>query len=199
MKIALDIGNVLVAVNTQALGELLKEFGCIKDMEETVSWVECLGGLVNLGVCGFYDALRTHLVVGEAEAGRLTQAWHEMVEMPPEIRQVLEDASQIHKMILASNIGPEHASVVRGDSLFNSFPQFFSYEVGAAKPSRLFFHQLRAEHPGFRGATFIDDREENLAAAAGAGMKTIQFRLDEHPTYAKAAEVLGGFLGIPKR
>jgi putative hydrolase of the HAD superfamily len=83
---------------------------------------------------------------------------------------------------LLSNGVPEVMSRVRKDRPLSEYfdAVVVSYEVGCAKPDPRIYHlclaALRAEA---ESALFVDDRRENLDAAARLGLQVFQFKGDE--------------------
>ena len=53
----------------------------------------------------------------------------------------------------------------------------YSCEVGARKPSKLYYHSFLQMHPEFKGAIYVDDNKENLEASKEFGFITIRLDL----------------------
>ena len=77
-------------------------------------------------------------------------------------------------------MGLEHAAYIR-----NNHPEVFagrilhlSCEVGARKPTKLYFQSFLMQHPEFADSVFVDDREENLEMAKQMGFEPHQFSLE---------------------
>src|SRR5208282_4959941 len=91
------------------------------------------------------------------------------------------------RVALLSNIGKEHsqyfrklmATAVDSKGISRAI-QFFSCEVGARKPSLLYYQTFLYMHPDFKeNCLYIDDLQENLDAAKKLGFKTVKFDLKD--------------------
>lgn len=82
-----------------------------------------------------------------------------------------------HRVVCGTNTIDSHWEnhLERGDYSF--FDQTYaSNKIGAAKPDTLFYQLiLKAENTLPENAFFVDDREENVKAAASLGINAIQF------------------------
>jgi putative hydrolase of the HAD superfamily len=106
--------------------------------------------------------------------------WTEVFDPDPILPpHVLPELASRFPMTLVSNTNEAHADFVRRN--YDFFPYFtnlvFSYEVGALKPdARIFERAIAVAGYPAGNLLFIDDRSENIAAAAGLGLQTHQFR-----------------------
>ena len=113
-------------------------------------------------------------------------AWT-MIEPDPEMAQVVRALRRAGlRCCLATNQEPHraaHMSEHLGYSrLFDR--EFYSCRMGVAKPSTTYFRSIVdelgvvAEH-----VLFLDDREDNVAAAQQAGLHAAQFLIDSGPAH----------------
>ena len=72
--------------------------------------------------------------------------------------------------------------------VFNKCIQHFSCEVGARKPSKLFFQSFLMEEPHFHRSIFIDDIDENVEMAKKCGFRAVRFNINDFSDDALAAE-----------
>jgi putative hydrolase of the HAD superfamily len=107
------------------------------------------------------------------------KCWTEVFDPTPILPDhVLPTLAALFPMTLVSNTNQAHAEFVRDN--YNVFPFFqnlvLSYQVGALKPEpRIFEYAIEvAGHPPDR-LLMIDDRPENVEAAASLGLHTHRF------------------------
>jgi FMN phosphatase YigB (HAD superfamily) len=90
--------------------------------------------------------------------------------------------SQGVKFALLSNMGKEHHDYLKiiCPEIFDlSEIHFLSYQVGARKPSRVYFKTFIDDYNSWGGSIYIDDRLENLIASKQYAFRAIQFELDK--------------------
>jgi FMN phosphatase YigB (HAD superfamily) len=95
----------------------------------------------------------------------------------------LELQNDGYEIALVSNIGHEHKARIEDSRTFEKCIKFFSCDVGARKPTMLYYKTFLDMHPEFLGALYVDDLAENLAMGEKFGLKPIEFaldRLDKH-------------------
>jgi hypothetical protein len=61
-----------------------------------------------------------------------------------------------------------------------------SYEVGARKPSNIYFQSFLQDYPSWIGCVYVDDRKDNLLTGKKYGFRTIQFDLS---TFSSSKEM----------
>ncbi len=94
---------------------------------------------------------------------------------------LLDELHAVYLLALLNNEGKEWGQCSRQTyDFYNLFHVTLgSYEAGVAKPSREIFHMLgdRLKHHkiALSECLFIDDNEQNVAAAKDAGMSAIVF------------------------
>lgn len=177
--IALDIGNVLCRVNLQPFFDKVYNL---------------LGWQKNR-ILSFCNAVHHDLGITDVimdfkkEFGRdfsnetyqdLLNAWLKCVWIEDDMVDFMNKLVKTERVALLSNIGPDHAFLMRNkySSFVNKCSQHFSCEVGARKPTKLFFQSFLLEYPGNEGILFIDDRIENLFMAQRLGFDARFFDLE---------------------
>lgn len=98
------------------------------------------------------------------------------------------------KIALLSNMGPEHITYLRETcpQMFEGAVQHISCEVGARKPTKLFFQSFCLDNDEFcifrdengnrldySGCVYVDDIEENLRMGKKYGFKVYNLNLEE--------------------
>src|SRR5262249_1121869 len=92
---------------------------------------------------------------------------------------LLRVLKQKYPLILVSNTNEVHVDFIRANYGFLEFfdHHVLSYEVGSLKPERkIFEHAIAVSGYPPEALFFTDDREENIVAANGLGMRGHQFR-----------------------
>jgi FMN phosphatase YigB (HAD superfamily) len=86
------------------------------------------------------------------------------------------------RIALLSNLGLEHAKMMpyilaQGD-FYKSSVKHFSCEVGARKPSLIYYQSFLQQFPEFYHSVYVDDLAENLEASKKFCFQTFQFSLE---------------------
>ena len=55
-----------------------------------------------------------------------------------------------------------------------------SYEVGARKPSKLYYQSFLLDHPEYKGCLYVDDLPQNLAVGRYYGFRSFEYNLEEN-------------------
>ncbi len=198
-RVALDIGNVLCHVDV--VGEFfdyLVEEKIMKDRDqahEFVSGIQCGQdlGLYNIRQ-GFYK-FNPHLSKNVLQ--NIHDKWLDIVIPSEEMLDVLDEAlGKGYKIALLSNIGKDHCAVIRQKcECFKHCLQHFSCEVGARKPSKLFYQSFLLQYGWPKNIMFLDDRQENIEAAKDYFFG-VRFDMEDYESDSEAAEVLRRHLGL---
>jgi putative hydrolase of the HAD superfamily len=122
---------------------------------------------------------RLDRVFSEAQIGELVRldiaSWGHLIDGTLALIRDLESAGQ--RLAVLSNMPFEVARAIAGWPVARHFEQLlFSCDFGEVKPDRRYFGQAlgRLGVPAHE-VTFIDDRQENVTAAAQLGMHAIKF------------------------
>jgi len=183
--VALDIGNVLVHADFKGfISKLSKTLNI--SLEEATYFMNRSQKLHDLGLTVMRDELADHLKVkSQPLMDELVGAWNSC------INEDVSTVSQINhlmkknkiKVALLSNVGIEHsqrmAGILNRDGFFDRCVKYFSCQVGARKPSSLYYQSFLQLHPEWKGAAYVDDLQENLDASKPFGFRTFRFSLEE--------------------
>lgn len=184
--VCLDIGNVLCHVDFQSfLNKLSKTLNITLD--DAMYFMNRTQKLHDLGLTVMADELRDHFKIrSPLIIEELQDAWNNVVSPNLTIIEFftrLRDRDNL-KVALLSNIGIEHAEQIKNKLSHNSFflyaKKHFSCEVGARKPSMLYYQSFLSIHPEFKGCVYVDDLQENLDASKQFEFKTFKFNLKDY-------------------
>jgi FMN phosphatase YigB (HAD superfamily) len=163
-KIALDIGNVLMHFNinyfTEKLANRMSVF-----QKDAHFFLETIQPLQDNNLTTVYSSLRNTYHANDSAAKELVNDWCNTLK-PSEImlKWVQELKASGVKVALLSNMGPEHLDHMRRyySELFKDSIHHISCEVGARKPTKLFYQSFIRDNPEFKNALYLDDIEENI-------------------------------------
>ena len=193
--VALDIGNVLCHVN---FDNLLKEISDTLNLtlEDSLYFINRNQKLNDLGLTNLKKELHDHTgIVSEVTISRIMTSWNETVYANPVVlgmfnKMIAENELQV---ALLSNIGHEHAHVMEHvlgvGGFFNHAIKHFSCDVGARKPTALYYQSFLMEHPEFEGCVYVDDVLENLTAGVRFGFQPYHFALDKMDVAQELPEI----------
>lgn len=127
----------------------------------------------------FWSKLAKALDVNVKE---LKQLWERIYvkkfKLNTRVMNLVKRLKKRYKIVLLSNDLPSHSKInlKRGDyKIFDKV--FLSSKIGLRKPDkRVYLYVLRKLKVKPEECVFIDDREENVAAAKKLGINTIQFK-----------------------
>jgi len=182
--IALDIGNVLVHFDVQNMVQELSKFvtGYSQEvkMEVALSTLERVQASHDLGLLNFKHAMEEFLIRQDKSmtlaarqlssgADSLVEYWNDIVKLDNNIISFIKTLKENDvKIALLSNMGKEHYNHLKKifPELFEDSIEFISFQVGARKPTKLYYHLFTQEHPEFKHALYLDDLQDNLDASA---------------------------------
>lgn len=179
MRVAFDIGNVLVAFDIDIFVKRLHKELNISE-REALYFLEHLQHHQDIGVTTVAQSLRTHYKLDDVD--HLVKAWNDILVPNERMLRFLENLrDEGVKVALLSNMGKEHAVHLRTTcpELFKDAYQHLSFEVGARKPTKLFFQSFCLEHNEFLGCLYLDDLEENLQMGKKFCFSAYRFQLDK--------------------
>lgn len=207
MIIAFDIGNVLVHVNLDSFCSFLVNKGIFDSVESAEKYTHSIQKAQDVGLCDissdvrFLDQRYDKRIVRDVTITQeeLILEWNKtVVPSKPMIRLVELLDSTFHKIALLSNIGHDHASYLRSQcEVFGECIQHFSCEVGARKPSKLFYQSfitdlkyLGMSKQNRKGIIFFDDNEQNVNSAESYFDEAHLFHLKSFVNDEAAAEAI---------
>jgi FMN phosphatase YigB (HAD superfamily) len=180
MHIAFDIGRVLVHVN---FDKFLKVY-CdlfLDQLDDPMAFLFDLHGQQDVGLTTIARAAKERFGIPTNQTNALLEAWNDSIEPEPDMMKLIID---LHKegwnIALLSNMGLEHAEHLRKGlpDLFKLCDSHLSCDVGARKPSKLFFQSFLMDYPDYRGCIFVDDLEQNRKVANFYGFQSYDFNLE---------------------
>jgi FMN phosphatase YigB (HAD superfamily) len=182
--ICFDIGNVLCRVDFDNFLDALSKH---RNITRAEAWyfLGRMQKLHDLGMTTLRDELHDHFKINsEIVINELLEHWNGSVQREGQMFGLLDDLMDNgFKVALLSNIGFEHAEylnkVCSSFTAWKNAVHFFSCDVGARKPSTLYYQSFLMQCPKFKGALYIDDRQENLDTGKDFGFKTVNFSLDD--------------------
>lgn len=183
--VALDIGNVLCHVDFSDFLNQLSEALNIT-IDEANYFLNRSQKLHDLGLTVMADELRDHFKIkSTVTINKLLNSWDLCITPDFEVLDMYNRLSEKDglQVALLSNIGLEHAvlmeKVLSHNGFFKNSIKHFSCEVGARKPSKLYYQSFLWEHPEFRGCVYVDDVEANLATGQKFGFLPYHFDLSK--------------------
>ena len=114
------------------------------------------------------------------------------------------------QVALLSNVGLEHAIVMEkildhhhlhSNKFFSKCVKHLSCQVGARKPTKLYYQSFLQQHPEFEGAAYLDDLQENLDMGKEFGFRPYFFSLEKEQrlTLAKLKDIESFILHTDRR
>lgn len=183
--LALDIGNVLCHLRQNHFVDILSSKLNITTAE-SIRFLKRFWELHDLGFTRIEDELIDKLgVKSEITLNELTEAWNGVIVSSRSTINFINWLRSEHevKIALLSNMGVEHAQLMKTKlsqrDLFNSSIKHLSCEVGARKPSKIYYQSFLWENPEFKGCVYVDDLIENLKAGEKFGFEPFYFSLQD--------------------
>lgn len=183
--VAFDVGNVLVHVDfPKFINKLSKTLNI--SVEDATYFMNRSQKLHDLGLTVMRDELIDHLHIKSGPLREeLVDDWNSCINVEPQMVQMLNNVNDMCglEVALVSNVGLEHAQrmeqILNINGFFDRATKHFSCEVGARKPTYLYFQSFLQLHPEWEGCLYVDDLQDNLNAGAKFGLKPYRFSLEE--------------------
>lgn len=193
-QLALDIGNVICHVDfDKILNVLSKSLNISK--AEALYFLNRTQKLHDLGLTNLSDELHDHFnIKSEIIIADILSEWNKSIQIDNDvIREIerLRDKLDL-EIALVSNIGIEHAEHIRKNLSLGNTIQFFSCEVGARKPSYLYYKTFLDMYPQFNGAIYLDDLDVNLEIGRKFGLNALKFALSDYKRNPLDSLLVGG-------
>lgn len=184
--IAFDIGNVLVDVNFAPFEECWNQYG-LHHHENYMDFLLDLHGQQDVGLTTIRRAVKERfsnvlLHPLNATLCELDIAWDKIVIPNETMIGFMNDLrDEGHPVALWSNMGKEHAELIQDEypEIMEGKINHLSCEVGARKPTKLYYQSFFMDHPEFRDCVYLDDLVRNVARAKTYGVKAIHFELNK--------------------
>jgi FMN phosphatase YigB (HAD superfamily) len=185
--LAVDLGNVICQVNFDNFNKKLSNTLNLS-LDEVNYFLNRTQKLHDLGMTNMSDELRDHFQIRSPEIiDDLIDEWNKTVRADPfmldELIRIMHPTQGIEqvKVALLSNIGKEHSSLIKNiltTDIFDHAIKFFSCDVGARKPTYIYYKTFLDMYPEFKGCVYMDDRIENIETGLLFGFKAQHFELD---------------------
>lgn len=198
--IALDIGNVICYADLQPfVNKISKTFNVT--IAEASAWLRSFQQIHDLGLTTMAQQLKLNFNCrSEATITELENIWSNQIQPCYEMLHMLDDMGRKDnvKVALLSNIGVEHAAQMQKKlkPLIDHAITHFSCDVGARKPTKLYYQSFLMEYPEFKGCLYVDDLPENLETGVNLGFRPHHFDLSKEfpssytPNIRKIKEII---------
>lgn len=188
-KIIFDLGNVLLDVKLENFTDYVDNLVAgwpaeYRPKYSAFTFLEKLQPLQDIGVTNLDKALLDYLPP-LYDFDNFLMAWYSTVSINQKMLSFVRKLQSWNiEIALLSNIGMDHAAWWRAEKLLPNTIEHFSYEVGARKPSKLYFQSFILNYPEFkvsgcRPTLYLDDRPENLVTAEEVGFRSYLFELNK--------------------
>ena len=182
--ICFDVGNVLVSVD---FSQVLSSIARLADVTpgDANYFLIKTQKFHDLGIITLEEAFKDHFRFHySSNYEELLRYWDESLSFESVMTDFLSELNEKGvKIALLSNIGAEHASILDREwgnkKWYKQAIHFYSCEVGARKPSMLYYQSFLLQYPKFKNALYIDDLQPNLDAGKKMGFRTLRFSLDD--------------------
>jgi len=193
MHVAFDIGNVLCTFDIHKFVKDLYDEYYI-DCKCSYAFLESIQHIHDIGAVTMCTAFENKYFVryndtfsvmrnghlSNDEIYHVIKMWNKIIKPADIMLNLLDNLrSDGVKISLLSNMGKDHHMYLQEKypELFNGTVQHISYQVGARKPSKLFYQSFLLDNEEFKGASYIDDIEENCKVAKKYSFKVYNFDL----------------------
>jgi putative hydrolase of the HAD superfamily len=185
--IAVDLGDVICRVDFDNFKKQLSIAANIS-LDDAEYFLNRTQKSHDLGLSSLSDELHDHFKIkSEPLVNGLVKEWNKTVIVNKMMKHFLEEMiDKGTEVALLSNIGIDHSSIIEGilgEVIYKNSVKFFSCNVGARKPSLLYYKTFLDMYPKFASCLYIDDRPENIEAAKLFGFNAVVFELskmDDH-------------------
>jgi FMN phosphatase YigB (HAD superfamily) len=193
--VALDIGNVLCHVDFNGfLNDLSAELNV--NLEDAMYFLNRSQKKHDLGITIMRDELHDHFhIKSPVIIDRLLHSWSKSIKPDLRVLDMYNTMTEKHglKVALLSNIGIEHAKqaeeILAHGGFFEGAIKHFSCNVGARKPTSLYYQSFLMEYPEFHGCVYVDDVLENLETGKRYGFRSYHFDLSKMDTSRELPEI----------
>jgi len=170
--VAFDIGNVLCEVDLEHFYSIYNEniYYGNRSLNNAQDFLDCLHAQQDLGASTVDKKLIELSLFGAPDLSRekiekIKRGWNETIVIHDMMIEFKNDLLRRGvNVALLSNMGFEHKEHIKKKhpELFDGCILHLSCDVGARKPSRLYYQSFLLDHPEFKGALYLDDLDNNL-------------------------------------
>ena len=183
--ICFDLGNVLVRVDLEKFYNKLPL--SLKDI------VVAMQAQQDVGLVTIQDIAKLAPGMFHSFGDQIEEVWNSTIEPSKTMFGIVEMfLEQGYSVAILSNIGLEHAAYLRKHpvcrAVFEESILHFSCEVGARKPTKLYYQSFLQDYPIFVNSVFFDDRPENIASCSP--LTGVHFNLNDYENEEQASLAL---------
>lgn len=182
--LAVDLGNVMCEVDFNPFLIKLSKLYNISTQDALDLFLTKTQKPHDLGLINISDELRDYFKIkSDVILTDLMKEWDDAIKPNIYMNNIINNLIKNNiKVALLSNIGAEHASIMKkvlSSDVYDNSIKFFSYQVGARKPTYLYYKTFLDMYPEFKGCVYLDDRPENIEAGWQFGFNAIEFSLEK--------------------
>ena len=185
--ICFDLGNVIIECDVDKFYDQMKDFFSEEKYKQLIAMRDIIQTQHDLGIVTYRNFFEHFdMSLSKEKVNQILELWNQAVKPNDEMVEFICKFKQGRKSAVAflSNIGYEHSKYLTKScpELFENTLLHFSCEVGARKPTKLYFQSFLKEQAALRSVKshfFIDDREDNCEMAQRLGFMTFQFSLKD--------------------
>jgi FMN phosphatase YigB (HAD superfamily) len=189
--LALDIGNVLCYLDMDIFINAFEKYSGKRDGIEFLNHIQAMQDVnmttVEMSLIYKYSSLKED----DKKLNELLTAWNNTVQPCDEMMNLIQELkSDGIKIAILSNMGPEHLFHLKkiAPEIFKNTIHHISCEVGARKPTKLFYQSFLLDNDNFIGCLYIDDIEENRKVGKQYGFKSYDFNLEKFKQLTKFSQ-----------
>lgn len=204
--LAVDVGNVICSIDFTNFNLLLEQFIANNliniPKEKIIQFLFDTQKIQDVGITSFEEDVRNYLGIKDKKLIELLVAeWNKTLKPNHFMISNLIDMLPTTKIAILSNMGTNHRSIMRDlltPELYDNCIPFFSCDVGARKPSLLYYKTFLDMYPDFKGCVYLDDRQDNIDTSIRFGMTGCLFNLNDFKSIMEMAEMIAIFKQLIK-
>ncbi len=181
-----DVGNVLGRLDMKPfIDKLYSIAGCSET--GAYEFLAHIQKVQDLGLYTIENELKYKFNIHGDALKMLLDSWNTILTPSENALNYYENIIKKYglRVAIVSNVGIEHSKnfeVLFGKyEFFKNAIKHYSCDVGARKPTPIYYHMLTQMHPEFKKAVYVDDLLENLETGKKFGFKTHHLNLSELP------------------
>jgi FMN phosphatase YigB (HAD superfamily) len=197
-RIAFDIGNVLFHFNLSPIIDLLMELNIFEDINVAYKFMDCNQQPHEIGL---YNIKQSFLQIDKTLSDNILQQiqdrWMDIFYPSLPMIDIIEELiGNNHHVALLSNIGSDHAKAVLDKcKVFHKCIRHFSYEIGARKPTRLYYQSFLLQYGWPKNSLYFDDRSENIVIG-NEFHQGVLFDLNNYLSDEDAAKAMRNYISL---
>jgi FMN phosphatase YigB (HAD superfamily) len=185
-NIIFDFGDILINLDKNAVAEGFKNLG-LTEWNEDLQLLNLAFEKGHISECEFLTGIQKHLPNYNLEI--IKEVWNSILKDFPLYRlEFLEGIKDKYNLFLLSNTDFIHIQRVRediGEAFYHRFINcfekvYYSFEIKMRKPdAEIYEFVLKEQNLDPTETLFIDDRKDNIEAAAALGIQTWHLQVGE--------------------